>query len=89
MEKIPQTETAEKKPETAEKKLNSQTKNVIEIRHNMIFPRNLDYVPFIHQMIQPMPYFTYYRPGYWPGPPNLPRYLRFREFQNNYFEEFL
>lgn len=55
----------------------------------MIFPRNLDYVPCIHQMIQPMPYFTYYRPGYWPGPPNLPRYLRFREFQNNYFEEFL
>ena len=101
MEKPTQTEAAENKPEkttqteAAENKPNTQTplvtKNIIEIRHNLVFPRNLDYVPSFHE-IQPMPHFSFYRPGYWPGPPNLPRYLRFREFQNNNnnsFEEFI
>ena len=95
MEKPTQTEAAENKPEkttqteAAENKPNTQTplvtKNIIEIRHNLVFPRNLDYVLSYHE-IQPMPHFSFYRPG----PPNLPRYLRFREFQNdNTFEEFI
>ena len=89
-EKTTQTEADENKPKNVTQTL-LVTKNIIEIRHNLVFPRNLDYVPSFHE-IQPMPHFSFYRPGYWPGPPNLPRYLRFREFQNNNnnsFEEFI
>ena len=88
MEKPTQTETAENKPEKATQ-TPLVTRNIIEIRHNLVFPRKLDYVPSFHHL-QPIPYFSFYRPVYWPGPPNLPRYLRFKEFQNNNsFEEFI
>ena len=91
MEKPTQTEAAESKPEKttqAEADKNKPkkvtqarlvTKNIIEIRHNLVFSKTLDYNPSFHE-IQPMPRFSFYRPGYWPEPPNLPRYLRFREF---------
>ena len=94
MESPTETEKAENKPEKAnqpnKEEKPQETRTIIDIRHNYIFPRNLDYIPSIHQM-QPMPNFSFYRPGYWPGPPNLPTYLRFRELQNNnnFFEQFI
>ena len=89
MEKVKQTERAEKKPDKATQTNEKEplvTKTVIEIRHNLVFPRNLDYIQSVHQM-QPLSYF--YTPRYWSTvPPNLPRYLRFREFKSN-FDEFM
>lgn len=61
MEKAKQTERAEKKPDKATQTNEKEplvTKTVIEIRHNLVFPRNLDYIQSVHQM-QPLSYFMH------------------------------
>ena len=61
----------------------------------IIAPKDLDFVPAIHQ-IQPIPLFNYQRPRptyispiFEVPPSNLPRYLQFYKVRNDFFQGIL